>query len=165
MYNLQKTLIKSREAKLLAIRKVTQDNRGKLFSGVDGISKLTSEQRILMLKKMNLDGKASPIKRVFIPKPNGKLRSLGISTIEDKCKQMLVKFALEPQFEAKFCNNSYGFRPGYSVADAKRSITNQMRVPKYFFIADMKGCFEEINHNSLLNKINTLPMIRMQIKA
>lgn len=112
-------LVNSEYAKLIAIRTITQDNRGKKTAGVDGVSELNPKQRLQMVSKMILDGRASPIKRVWIPKTNGKLRPLGIPTMEDRAKQCLVKMALEPEWESRFETNSYGFRPGYSTSDAK----------------------------------------------
>lgn len=79
---------------------------------------------------------------------------------------MLMKMYIEPQWEAKFENNSYGFRPGYSVRDCKHLITRQIQgKPKYFLDADIKGCFDNISHEALLEKIDTIAMFKTQIKA
>jgi len=119
----QKELVESQNAKLIAIRRITQDNRGKNTPGVDGKKFLATMERIELLNKLQLDGSADPIRRVFISKSNGKQRPLGIPTIKDRIKQCLVLMALEPEWEAKFEINSYGFRPAYSTADAKWAIT------------------------------------------
>lgn len=115
---------------------------------------------------MILNGKASHIKRVWITKANGKLRPLGIPTMEDRAKQCLVKMALEPEWESRFETNSYGFRPGYSTADAKWVVARQLQgAPKYFLDADIKGCFDNIDHDYLLSKLNNSKMFKRQIEA
>lgn len=166
VHEIQKMLVKNKKAKLLAIRRITQDNQGKSTAGIDGIKSVKPEDRFDLIDKLTFDGKASKIKRVYIPKSNGKTRPLGIPTIIDRCKQMLMKLALEPQWEAKFENNSYGFRPGYSTTDAKTAVTNQIKqATKFFLDADIKGCFDNIGHQQLLDKLETIPMFEHQIKS
>jgi RNA-directed DNA polymerase len=163
---LQKILVRSKAAKLKAIRKVTQDNIGKRTPGVDGIESIPPEQRLNLLPDLNLDGTAAPIKRVYIPKGKNEKRPLGIPIIQDRIKQALVKLVLEPEWEAKFEPNSYGFRPGRSSHDAVEAIfiaINQK--PKYVLDADIKGCFDNIDHQFLLTKLNTFPEMQMQIKS
>ena len=163
---LQKILVRSKAAKLKAIRKVTQDNIGKKTPGVDGIKSIPPEQRLNLLTDLRLDGNAAPIKRVYIPKGKNEKRPLGIPIIQDRIKQALVKLVLEPEWEAKFEPNSYGFRPGRSCHDAVEAIfiaINQK--PKYVLDADIKGCFDNIDHQFLLTKLNTFPEMEMQIKS
>jgi RNA-directed DNA polymerase len=114
----QKTLVNSEEAKLVAVRKITQDNRGKKTPGVDGKLFLSNAERIKLAYNIRLDGSTDSIRCVYIPKENSK-KALGIPTMKDRAKQALLKLALEPEWEARFDPNSFGFRPGYSAADAK----------------------------------------------
>ena len=125
---LQKTLMRSWSGKILAVRRVTQDNQGKKTAGVDGIKSLTPIQRLALVKKLALKGKSKPTRRVWIDKPGTEeKRPLGIPTMYDRALQALVKLALEPEWEARFEPNSYGFRPGRSCHDAVEAIFNAIR--------------------------------------
>jgi RNA-directed DNA polymerase len=165
---LQKTLMRSWSAKGLAVRRVTQDNQGKQTAGVDGIKSLTPQQRLELVNHLKLSEQAKPTRRVWIPKPgrNAEKRPLGIPTIADRALQALVKAALEPEWEAKFEPNSYGFRPGRACHDAIEAIFNGISLKaKYVLDADISKCFDQINQETLLAKLSTFPTLRRQIKA
>src|SRR4028118_2315077 len=156
---LQKTLMKSWSARALSVRRVTQDNQGKKTAGVDGVKSLTPKQRLDLTQKLNLGSKVSPTRRVWIPKPGTEeKRPLGIPTMEDRALQALVKLGLEPEWEARFEPNSYGFRAGRSCHDAVEAIFLAIREkPKFVLDADIAKCFDRIDHEARLNKTNTLP--------
>ncbi len=164
---LQKTLINSYYNKLLAVRKVSQDNTGKKTAGVDKVKSLTPKQRLELAENLKLGDKSKPIRRVWIPKPGkDEKRPLGIPVMRDRAVQALAKTALEPEWEAKFEGNSYGFRPGRSAYDAIGAIFNQIsKKSKFVLDADISKCFDQINHQKLLAKLNTFPKLRKQIRA
>jgi RNA-directed DNA polymerase len=165
VHRLQKLLTKSHYGKLLATRRVTQDNQGKKTAGVDGQKSLSQKQRIELLKSMDLTGKAKPLRRVWIPKPDRTQRGLGIPTIRDRALQALAKLAMEPEWEAKFEPNSYGFRIGRSGHDAIEAIFGSIRYKsKYVLDADIEKCFDKINHEKLLEKINAYPTLKRTLK-
>jgi RNA-directed DNA polymerase len=165
VHRLQRLLTRSYYGKLWATRRVTQDNQGKKTAGIDGIKSLTGKQRLEMVNNLRLSNKVKPTRRVWIPKPNGEKRPLGIPTIYERVLQCLVKLALEPQWEAVFEPNSYGFRPGRGSHDAIESIFLAIRnKPKFVLDADIAKCFDKINHEKLLDKLETYPTLRKQIK-
>lgn len=164
--SLQRLLIKSYYGKLLATRKVTQDNQGKKTAGIDGIKSLNPSQRLSLAENLQLKGKCKPTRRVNISKPSGETRPLGIPVMEDRAKQSLVKLALEPQWEARFEPNSYGFRPGRGCHDAIEQIFLAInKMPKYVLDADIAKCFDRIDHNKLIAKLETYPELRREIKS
>ncbi len=164
---LQKTLINSWSAKCIAVRRVTQDNQGKKTAGVDGVKSLTPKQRINLVGKLKLTNKAKPTRRVDIPKPGStETRPLGMPTINDRALQTLVKLTLEPEWEALFEPNSYGFRPGSSCHDAIEAIFNNIRYKsKYVLDANISKCFDRIDHKALISKIHTYPTLSRLIKS
>lgn len=172
---LQDKLIHSLDAKLLAVKRVTTDSSGRKTPGLDGSTYLTPLQKMILVQSLRVDGRAAPIRRVFIPKPGKpEKRPLGIPTIRDRAKQKLVLMALEPLWESRFEPNSYGFRPGRSIHDACEAIFRHLRnfnnqkgiVKKYVLDADLKGCFDNISHDYLLNKIgDASPLIKKQVGA
>ena len=154
--SLQWILTKSYYAKLLAIKRITS-NKGKRTPGIDRIVWSTAKQKIDAVSELKRKGyKPKPLRRIYIPKKNGKKRPLSIPTMKDRAIQALYKFALEPIAETLADLNSYGFRLYRSCADAIGQCFNVLAkryAPVWILEADIKACFDEISHPWMLNNI------------
>jgi RNA-directed DNA polymerase len=142
VHAIQRRIIASLDAKLLAVKKVTTENKG------------SHENKMKLAYQLKLDGKTRPIRRTYI------------HTIEDRAKQMLAKLSLEPEWDAIFESNSYGFRPRRSSHDAIAKLLLALRgKSRYVLDADIKKCFDKIDHDKLLLKLSTFDTMKNQIKA
>ncbi|NET69323.1 MAG: RNA-dependent DNA polymerase [Moorea sp. SIO1G6] len=159
--SLQKLIMKSRSAQLLAVRQVTQLNQGKRTAGIDGKENLNYRERIELVDNLNHYGHTwfhSGLREVPIPKKNGKTRMLKIPTIADRAWQCLVKYTLEPAHEAIFHARSYGFRTGRGAHDAQMYIFTNLNkgkkgITKRVIELDIKKCFDRISHKSIMDRL------------
>lgn len=146
---LQRLLTCSFSGKALAVKRVT-DNQGKKTPGVDRVIWRTLAAKLRAVESLQRRGyQPQPLRRVYIPKTNGKQRPLGIPTMKDRAMQALYLLALEPIAETTGDLNSYGFRPERSTADAIRqsfSVLSRKCAPQWILEGDIKGCFDHISH-------------------
>ena len=139
--------------------KEVRENKGS--AGIDGITfemieEYGVEEYLLDIQEdlKNKKYRPKPVKRVYIPKPDGKQRPLGIPTIRDRIVQQACKIVIEPIFEANFLDSSYGFRPKRDAKQATEKVKNEFYKHWYVVDADIQGYFDNINHEILLGLLN-----------
>lgn len=154
--DLQRLMAHSWSAKVLAIRRVTE-NTGKRTAGIDGELWGTPERKYKAVEQLDLKGyKAQPVRRIKIPKSNGKKRPLGIPTMKDRSMQALLLLGLDPVSETNADPVSFGFRPYRSCADAiskSRALLSRRDSPTWILEGDIKGCFDNISGKWLIDNI------------
>jgi RNA-directed DNA polymerase len=161
---LQRLLTHSFSGKALAVRRVTE-NQGKRTPGVDQELWDTPQKKTTAINSLQQRGyHPRPLRRVYIPKSNGKMRPLGIPTMKDRAMQALYLLALAPLAEVRADPNSYGFRPERSTADAIDEcfmVLSKRNSPQWVLEGDIKACFDRISHEWLVAHI---PMDKVMLR-
>jgi RNA-directed DNA polymerase len=162
--NLQKLMLRSRANALISVRRVTEINAGRKTAGVDGHVVVTAPGKAMLADAVQRRAgpwKPKPVRRVYIPKANGKRRPLGIPVIVDRVMQAQVVNALEPEWEARFEPRSYGFRPGRGCHDAIACIFStgcgKSATRLWVLDADLAAAFDRISHSHLLAALGSFP--------
>jgi RNA-directed DNA polymerase len=173
--NLQKLMLRSRSNALVSVRRVTEINAGRKTAGVDGKVVVTPEQKADLADWVQHKAEPwspRPVKRVYVPKSNGRRRALGIPVVADRCLQALTVNALEPEWEARFEPKSYGFRPGRGCHDAIVAIhtTASRTDAKRLWVldADLEAAFDRLNHDHICESLGGFPareLVRQWLKA
>jgi len=162
--NLQKLMLRSRADALVSVRRVTEVNAGRKTAGVDGQVVVMDQHKAELadwVQHRASPWSPRPVKRVYVPKSNGRRRPLGIPVIADRALQALTVNALEPEWEARFEPKSYGFRPGRGCHDAIVAIhtTASRKDAKRLWVldADLAAAFDHLNHDHILKSLGTFP--------
>ncbi|MEH2303854.1 group II intron reverse transcriptase/maturase [Nostoc sp.] len=169
--SLQKLILKSTAARLLAVRQVTQLNAGKKTAGIDGKASLSFKERLELseeLKRHASNWHHQKLREIPIPKKDGKIRILKVPTIADRAWQCLAKYALEPAHEATFHARSYGFRTGRSAHDAQKILFQNLNsqgngIKKRVIELDIEKCFDRISHSAIMDRLIATKGIRQGI--
>lgn len=157
-------ICKSTAVRVVAVDRITRINNGKKTAGIDGV-KLDNRQsrdvqkrwRMKVLESIDINAKPQAIRRVYMPKANGKQRPLGIPTIHDRVVQAIVKMAIEPICEFHFSDRSHGFRPNRCTMDAITDIWKAMvklDSQRWVLEGDIKNCFDNLDHQHILNTLS-----------
>jgi len=153
---LSRILTRSFAGKAMAVKRVTA-NKGRKTAGVDGVLWHSPTKKAKAVRELRPEGyRAKPLRRVYIPKSNGKMRPLGIPTMKDRAMQALYLLALDPVAESTADRYSFGFRRKRSCADAREygfSLLSRKAAPPWALEADIKGCFDNISHEWLVKNV------------